>query len=211
MCYFQNNGFARRIYDDSSAALQLRGFYNEIGTPLLSGVNIQYLDGTSNKTSLTTNSFENFFDGSEIVVAGEIMDNTVSRFVSNITGRTANGTVSFDMDVDMREISSEASDDTAGLRDVTRRLWAYLTINDLLRKAKAATNKTDSDSMKKRALELSLKVTLYIMTSLSGGNMLEWIPGGAWYYYKLCYTLKRVRRVTSTILVLARLAAATQS
>ena len=180
MCYFQNNGFARRIYDDSSAALQLRGFYNEIGTPLLSGVNIQYLDGTSNKTSLTTNSFENFFDGSEIVVAGKILDNTVSRFVSNITGRTASGTVSFDMDVDMREISSEASDDTAGLRDVTRRLWAYLTINDLLRKAKAATNKTDIDSMKKRALALSLKVRLYIMTSLSVGNMLEWIPEGAW-------------------------------
>ena len=67
----QNNGFARKIYEAADAALQLEGFYQEISSPLLQNVTFSYPDelGLAN---LTETDFYNFFDGTEIVVAGRV-------------------------------------------------------------------------------------------------------------------------------------------
>uniref|UniRef100_A0A3Q2VGS6 Inter-alpha-trypsin inhibitor heavy chain H3-like n=1 Tax=Haplochromis burtoni TaxID=8153 RepID=A0A3Q2VGS6_HAPBU len=43
----QNNGVARRIYEDSDADLQLKGFYEEVATPLLTDVTMIYVGGTN--------------------------------------------------------------------------------------------------------------------------------------------------------------------
>jgi len=39
-----NTGFARVIYEASDASLQLRNFYKEISSPVLSNVTFQYID-----------------------------------------------------------------------------------------------------------------------------------------------------------------------
>lgn len=49
----QNNGFARKIYEDSDAALQIAGFYKEISTVLLKDVKFNYVDGTLYDTEVT--------------------------------------------------------------------------------------------------------------------------------------------------------------
>ena len=47
-----NEGVARRIYTDHDAGVQLEGFYEEISTPLLGNVNIEYIDGAAQIGSL---------------------------------------------------------------------------------------------------------------------------------------------------------------
>uniref|UniRef100_A0A4W4E808 Inter-alpha-trypsin inhibitor heavy chain H3 n=1 Tax=Electrophorus electricus TaxID=8005 RepID=A0A4W4E808_ELEEL len=74
----QNNGLARRIYEDSDAVLQLQGFYDEVASPLLSEVHFNYPDNTV--SALTGSYFKQLFNGSEIVVAGRLNDIAMNDF-----------------------------------------------------------------------------------------------------------------------------------
>uniref|UniRef100_A0A673HR40 Zgc:112265 n=1 Tax=Sinocyclocheilus rhinocerous TaxID=307959 RepID=A0A673HR40_9TELE len=65
----ENGGVARRIYEDSD------GFYEEVAVPLLTDIQLKYPGGTN----LTKTSFSLYFNGSEIVVSGQITDNSVEK------------------------------------------------------------------------------------------------------------------------------------
>uniref|UniRef100_A0A673JQI3 Inter-alpha-trypsin inhibitor heavy chain H3 n=1 Tax=Sinocyclocheilus rhinocerous TaxID=307959 RepID=A0A673JQI3_9TELE len=79
----QNNGLVRRIYEDSDAPLQLKGFYEEVSSPLLSDVQFHYPDNTVN--SLTRSHFKQLFNGSEIMVAGRLNDlNEIDNFAIEV-------------------------------------------------------------------------------------------------------------------------------
>lgn len=69
----QNNGFGRKIYEASDAALQLKGFYAEIASPLLSNVTFNYTSQEYNVTDLTVTRFPTVFGGTEIAVAGKLV------------------------------------------------------------------------------------------------------------------------------------------
>lgn len=45
-----NTGFARVIYEASDVSLQLRNFYKEISSPVLSNVTFKYVDAQVNYT-----------------------------------------------------------------------------------------------------------------------------------------------------------------
>uniref|UniRef100_A0A3Q2ZJT2 Inter-alpha-trypsin inhibitor heavy chain H3-like n=1 Tax=Kryptolebias marmoratus TaxID=37003 RepID=A0A3Q2ZJT2_KRYMA len=124
----ENNGVARRIYEDSDADVQLKGFYEEVATPLLTDVTMIYLGGTN----LTQTNFSQYYNGSEIVVAGEIMDNDIETFSPQVP---STGTV------------------TVGL---LQRVWAYLTVKQLLEKELLLSG-AEKEKVKKEVLELSLK------------------------------------------------------
>uniref|UniRef100_A0A665UNT7 Inter-alpha-trypsin inhibitor heavy chain H3 n=1 Tax=Echeneis naucrates TaxID=173247 RepID=A0A665UNT7_ECHNA len=109
----QNNGVARRIYEASDAALQLQGFYDEVASPLLSEVDLRYPDNTVE--FVTTNHFSQLFNGSEIVVAGRL-DFQVQGQASAINWNVV------------------YPDEEYIFGDFTERLWAYLTIQQLLEK-----------------------------------------------------------------------------
>uniref|UniRef100_A0A3B1K5Q4 Inter-alpha-trypsin inhibitor heavy chain 3 n=1 Tax=Astyanax mexicanus TaxID=7994 RepID=A0A3B1K5Q4_ASTMX len=72
----ENNGFARRIYEDSDASDQLQGFYKEVATLLLFDLELLY-EGASN---LTETAYSMYYNGSEIIVAGEITNNSLESF-----------------------------------------------------------------------------------------------------------------------------------
>lgn len=55
-----------------------KGFYEEVAIPLLLEVNLHYPESMEN--SLTTNHFRQFFDGSEIIVAGRLNDSQKNTF-----------------------------------------------------------------------------------------------------------------------------------
>uniref|UniRef100_A0A7N9AK91 Inter-alpha-trypsin inhibitor heavy chain H3 n=1 Tax=Mastacembelus armatus TaxID=205130 RepID=A0A7N9AK91_9TELE len=78
----ENKGMARRIYEASDATLQLQGFYEEVSSPLLSEVDLRYPDNAVD--FLTTNHFDRFFNGSEIVVAGRLTDNQLDNFMVEV-------------------------------------------------------------------------------------------------------------------------------
>uniref|UniRef100_A0A3P8UYV2 Inter-alpha-trypsin inhibitor heavy chain H3-like n=1 Tax=Cynoglossus semilaevis TaxID=244447 RepID=A0A3P8UYV2_CYNSE len=80
----QNKGLARRIYEASDATLQLQGFYEEVASPLLLDIDLRYPDNAVEFS--TKNSFTHLFNGSEIVVAGRLHDNSVDNFLVEVSG-----------------------------------------------------------------------------------------------------------------------------
>ncbi|GAB1298672.1 Inter-alpha-trypsin inhibitor heavy chain H3 [Apodemus speciosus] len=89
----ENHGLARRIYEDSDANLQLQGFYEEIANPLLTNVEVEYPENAI--LDLTRNSYPHFYDGSEIVVAGRLVDRNVNNFKADVKGHGALNDLTF--------------------------------------------------------------------------------------------------------------------
>ncbi|XP_006809334.1 inter-alpha-trypsin inhibitor heavy chain H3-like [Neolamprologus brichardi] len=142
----QNNGVARRIYVDSDADLQLKGFYEEVATPLLTDVTMIYVGGTN----LTQTNFSQYYNGSEIVVAGQITDNGIETFTPQVVAISSNRRLVFSDPNGIVESGGSVSD------DLIQRVWAYLTVKQLLDKELQLSG-PEKEQVKKEALSLSLK------------------------------------------------------
>ncbi|XP_043978381.1 inter-alpha-trypsin inhibitor heavy chain H3-like [Gambusia affinis] len=140
----QNNGVARRIYEDSDSDLQLKGFYDEVATPLLTDITMIYVGGTN----LTKTNFSQYYNGSEIVVAGEIIDNNVEIFTPQVVAISSKQKVTFSNT--NGSVGSSVSD------GLLQRVWAYLTVKQLLEKELLLSG-PEKEKVNKEALELSLK------------------------------------------------------
>uniref|UniRef100_A0A2K6FTW8 Inter-alpha-trypsin inhibitor heavy chain H3 n=1 Tax=Propithecus coquereli TaxID=379532 RepID=A0A2K6FTW8_PROCO len=99
----ENHGFARRIYEDSDADLQLQGFYEEVANPLLTGVELEYPENAI--LDLTQNSYQHFYDGSEIVVAGRLADEHMNSFKADVKGHGAVNDLTFTEEVTTEKIT----------------------------------------------------------------------------------------------------------
>ncbi|XP_056323968.1 inter-alpha-trypsin inhibitor heavy chain H3 isoform X2 [Danio aesculapii] len=143
----ENSGVARRIYEDSDADLQLQGFYDEVAVPLLTDIQLKYPGGTN----LTKSSFGLYFNGSEIVVSGQITDNNVESFTTEVIAVSKANNVMYQDTVVMKD----ASDVKPENEDFLQRLWAYLTVKQLLERQVLLKGQEQEDE-KKEALKLSL-------------------------------------------------------
>ncbi|XP_068838002.1 inter-alpha-trypsin inhibitor heavy chain H3 isoform X3 [Capricornis sumatraensis] len=150
----ENHGLARRIYEDSDASLQLQGFYEEVANPLLTGVEAEYPQNAI--LDLTQNSYQHFYDGSEIVVAGRLADKDMNSFKAAVKGHGAINDLTFTEEVDMKEMEKALQEWDYIFGDYIERLWAYLTIEQLLEKRKNAWGE-EKENLTAQALELSLK------------------------------------------------------
>uniref|UniRef100_A0A669DHK0 Inter-alpha-trypsin inhibitor heavy chain H3 n=1 Tax=Oreochromis niloticus TaxID=8128 RepID=A0A669DHK0_ORENI len=137
----QNKGLARRIFEASDAVVQLQGFYDEVASPLLLEVDMHYPDNAVD--SLTTSHFSQLFNGTEIVVAGHLMDNDLDNFLVEVVGQ---GVRKKGKTKEMEYIFG----------DFTERLWAYLTIQQLLEKRSSGTPDEKANTTAK-ALDMSLQ------------------------------------------------------
>uniref|UniRef100_A0A2I3LWQ8 Inter-alpha-trypsin inhibitor heavy chain H3 n=1 Tax=Papio anubis TaxID=9555 RepID=A0A2I3LWQ8_PAPAN len=99
----ENHGFARRIYEDSDADLQLQGFYEEVANPLLTGVEMEYPENAI--LGLTQNTYQHFYDGSEIVVAGHLVGEDVNSFKADVKGHGAANDLTFTEEVTTEKIT----------------------------------------------------------------------------------------------------------
>nr|XP_004661349.2 inter-alpha-trypsin inhibitor heavy chain H3 isoform X1 [Jaculus jaculus] len=150
----ENHGFARRIYEDSDANLQLQGFYEEVANPLLTDVEVEYPENAI--LDLTKNSYPHFYDGSEIVVAGRLVDGDMNNFKADVKGHGAFNDLTFTEEVDMKEMEQALKEQEYIFGNYIERLWAYLTIEQLLEKRKNAHGQ-EKENITAQALELSLK------------------------------------------------------
>ncbi|RZB41582.1 inter-alpha-trypsin inhibitor heavy chain H4, partial [Asbolus verrucosus] len=132
----QNLGFSRHIYKAADASLQLQDFYRKISSPLLSNVTFNYIDGV---TDVTKRHYPILFRGSELVVAGRTND--ISKISLRVDGICTTGLVHF------RPVREEPVSSL-------ERLWAYLTVQQILKERETAANKTE---LTKKALDLALK------------------------------------------------------
>uniref|UniRef100_A0A8C8FZ48 Inter-alpha-trypsin inhibitor heavy chain H3-like n=1 Tax=Oncorhynchus tshawytscha TaxID=74940 RepID=A0A8C8FZ48_ONCTS len=142
----ENGGVGRRIYTDSDAALQLQGFYEEVATPLLTDVQMVYLGGAN----LTQTNFSQYYNGSEIVVAGQIPDNNIEMFTAEVIAISKSNRVMYSDTLPTKEPIEARSDSHI------QRLWAYLTVKQLLDK-EVQLSGTAKEKVKKEALDLCLK------------------------------------------------------
>ncbi|XP_059185250.1 inter-alpha-trypsin inhibitor heavy chain H3-like isoform X2 [Centropristis striata] len=161
----QNNGVARRIYEDSDADLQLKGFYEEVATPLLIDVTMIYNGGTN----LTQTNFSQFYNGSEIVVAGQITDNDIETFTPQVVAISRSRKVTFS------ETNTTVESTGTVSNSHIQRVWAYLTVKQLLEKELLLSG-AEKENVKKEVLELSLKynfvtpLTSMVVTKPPGEN-----------------------------------------
>ncbi|XP_056461414.1 inter-alpha-trypsin inhibitor heavy chain H3-like isoform X2 [Gadus chalcogrammus] len=142
----ENSGVARRIYDDADADFQLKGFYAEVATPLLTNVMLIYEGGAN----LTQTNFSHYYNGSEIVVAGQITDNNIETFSPRVVAISGNKHVEFSETNSSTVMTASMSESN------TRRLWAYLTVKQLLDK-ELQLDGEEKERAKQEVLELSLK------------------------------------------------------
>ncbi|XP_068108914.1 inter-alpha-trypsin inhibitor heavy chain H3-like [Hyperolius riggenbachi] len=150
----ENSGIARRIYEDSDAALQLQGFYTEVANPTLVNVEMQYPENAI--ADLTQSSFKQYFDGSEIVVAGRIIDNNLDFFTVDVKADGAEKSLNYTENVQIQDKDEVKEQQEYIFGDFTERLWAYLTIQQLLEK-RVYADPSEKDSLEQKALGLALK------------------------------------------------------
>lgn len=169
----QNNGFARKIYEDSDAALQIAGFYKEISTVLLKDVKFNYVDGTLYDTEVTNTEFKTYFRGSEMVVSGKVKDlnKLQSGLIVNGTG-IGNQEVEFQVPpmkciilpwppITPFPVPTTAPVVTTRNPSIMEKLWAYMTIKQLLKQKDALDSQTEIKKLDEKILRLSLKVRGY--------------------------------------------------
>lgn len=93
----RNRGLARRVYEDSDASLQLAGFYEEISSPVLTKLKIDYLNETVDVDSVVQDNTHSYYDGSEVVTVGKLKDSnggSDKNVDAKVSGQGATGEVS---------------------------------------------------------------------------------------------------------------------
>uniref|UniRef100_UPI003AAD0594 inter-alpha-trypsin inhibitor heavy chain H3-like isoform X1 n=2 Tax=Centroberyx gerrardi TaxID=166262 RepID=UPI003AAD0594 len=150
----QNKGVARRIYEASDATIQLQGFYEEVASPLLSEVDLRYPDNAVD--FLTTSHFSQLFNGSEIVVAGRLSDSDIVNFLVEVFAKGPEEDFQVQGQASAADWGVIYPEEEYIFGDFTERLWAYLTIQQLLEKSEVGTQQ-DRDSAAAKAMEMSLQ------------------------------------------------------
>ncbi|XP_070594742.1 inter-alpha-trypsin inhibitor heavy chain H4-like isoform X2 [Erythrolamprus reginae] len=158
-----NSGIARRIYEDSDAALQLQDFYSEVAIPILKEININYLGNAVE--DVTENNFKLLYEGSEIVVAGKL-DNEIDIFSLEIKAQAHGGNLTLKEDANVTEKAQVFKHEEYIFGNFIEKLWAYLTIQQLLEKSVLA-KEAEKKTLENQALNLSLKYSFVTpMTSM---------------------------------------------
>uniref|UniRef100_A0A2K6P7J0 Inter-alpha-trypsin inhibitor heavy chain H1 n=1 Tax=Rhinopithecus roxellana TaxID=61622 RepID=A0A2K6P7J0_RHIRO len=149
----ENNGRAQRIYEDRDATQQLQGFYSQVAKPLLVDVDLQYPQDAV--LALTQNRHKQYYEGSEIVVAGRIADNKQSSFKADVRAHGEGQKFSTTCLVDEEEMKKLLRERGHMLENHVERLWAYLTIQELLAK-RMKVDGEERANLSSQALRMSL-------------------------------------------------------
>ncbi|NXY47471.1 ITIH4 inhibitor, partial [Ceuthmochares aereus] len=165
-----NGGIARRIYETADAALQLQGFYEEVATPILMKIEMQYPENAIE--GLTKNNFKLFFEGSEIIVSGKIK-NDLDVLPVEIKAQSHASDLTLKEEAHVKEKEQVFKNQSYIFGNFIERLWAYLTIQQLLEKSISAQEE-DQKALEAQALELSLQYNF--VTSLT--SMVVTKPAG---------------------------------
>ncbi|XP_023571448.1 inter-alpha-trypsin inhibitor heavy chain H4 isoform X2 [Octodon degus] len=148
-----NGGLARRIYEDSDSALQLQDFYQEVANPLLRDVAFEYSSNAVEE--VTRDNFRHHFKGSEMVVAGKLRDQSPDVLLARVRGQMDTQNITFQVESSTAEQKELFQTPKYIFHNFMERLWAYLTIQQLLENFVSASE-VESEALKNRALNLSL-------------------------------------------------------
>ncbi|XP_061684443.1 inter-alpha-trypsin inhibitor heavy chain H6 [Syngnathoides biaculeatus] len=151
-----NRGVARMVFEDADATLQLKGFYDEVASPLLSDVQLNYLDQQA--FDVTRSLFPNYFRGSELIVAGRLPAE-LNNFKVSISASDSKQRVKLENEVLINSTwrSPDCSGAPEGISSFVHRLWAYFTIKELLLTKLSTPDAVTQKLLVDKATNLSLE------------------------------------------------------
>ncbi|RXN00229.1 Inter-alpha-trypsin inhibitor heavy chain H5 [Acipenser ruthenus] len=156
----ENCGMMRRIYEDADARTMLKGFYDEIGTPLLSDIHIDYTEDTVEH--VTQKLFTNYFNGSEIVIAGKLSGQSTGSLHVQVKASNSDKSIMLETDVPLQEKAKGVEKNINSLvnttteKDYIERLWGYLSVKELLQSRLRSESSRERETLSDQAKNLSL-------------------------------------------------------
>ncbi|XP_021071332.1 inter-alpha-trypsin inhibitor heavy chain H5 [Mus pahari] len=158
----ENCGLMRRVHEEEKAGAQLIGFYDEIRTPLLSDIRIDYPPDVVEHATKTL--FPNYFNGSEIVIAGKMVDKKFDQLHVEVTASNSKKFVILkrDIPVESRKMGNDVSvtpgSDGNGGKDLNHieRLWSYLTVKELLSSWRQSNSEQEKEQLRQKVQDLAL-------------------------------------------------------
>lgn len=151
-------------------------FYDEIGTPLLSDVQLSY--GEDSALAVTQNVFVNYFNGSEVVVAGRLANRSAEWLHVTVTASSGARSVALAADVPLRRRQAETRQmaaATAAVAEATNgaivgganstvaalhfaeHVWAFLTVQQSLDSRLSSRSSRQRAELVDRAVQLALR------------------------------------------------------
>jgi len=154
---------AKQIYEGSDAALQLEGFYQEISSPLLSELSLNYVGDAIDQDNVSNTTLKTFFKGSTFVIAGKLPNIENSIFNVDIKAKAGDEDYveHFNICLQMNPTSTVNSNPRTNCyfptppparsdaQNFLKSLYAYLTIKQLQEK--------DDTPSSERALKMALE------------------------------------------------------
>uniref|UniRef100_H3AMP0 Inter-alpha-trypsin inhibitor heavy chain 2 n=1 Tax=Latimeria chalumnae TaxID=7897 RepID=H3AMP0_LATCH len=150
----ENRGTAQRIYANQDASVQLRNFYKQVSTPLLRSIEVNY--PKDSVVEVTQNSFDKYFSGSELVVAGRVVSNTVQFLESVVTAKSAHMDYNLIALEEVTKLDEVLSQQKFVNIDFSRQMWAFLMINQLLAERSLASSAAKKRSITKKIMDLAV-------------------------------------------------------
>ncbi|XP_050963388.1 inter-alpha-trypsin inhibitor heavy chain H5 [Labeo rohita] len=156
----ENCGTMRRIPEDADAKVMLKGFYDEIGTPLLSDIRVEYSEDAVEY--ITQNLFTNYFNGSELVVAGKLTNRSSDSLHVQVTAINSERSIVLEKDVSIHEQEQKTERRLAeaevgpNANGYVERLWGYLSVKDGLKGRLRSQTSAERENYTQHAKNLSL-------------------------------------------------------
>ncbi|XP_022376478.1 inter-alpha-trypsin inhibitor heavy chain H5 [Enhydra lutris kenyoni] len=147
----ENCGLTRRVLEEDDAGSQLIGFYDEIRTPLLSDIRVDYPPAMVERATRTL--FPNYFNGSEIVIAGKLADSKAGQLHVEVTASNSKKFVILKSDVPVEPRRVEGG---AGDPNHVERLWSYLTVKELLSSWRHSRDAREKERLRQQVQALAL-------------------------------------------------------
>uniref|UniRef100_A0A673ICF8 Inter-alpha-trypsin inhibitor heavy chain 5 n=1 Tax=Sinocyclocheilus rhinocerous TaxID=307959 RepID=A0A673ICF8_9TELE len=156
----ENCGTMRRIPEDADASVMLKGFYDEIGTPLLSDIRVEYSEDAVEY--ITQNLFTNYFNGSELIVAGKLTNHSSDSLHVQVTASNSERSIVLEKDMSIHEREQETerrlAEAEAGpnVNGYVERLWGYLSVKDGLKGRLRSQTSAERENYTQHTTNLSL-------------------------------------------------------
>ncbi|KAA0721135.1 Inter-alpha-trypsin inhibitor heavy chain H2 [Triplophysa tibetana] len=150
-----NRGIAQRIFANHDASQQLKEFYSQVSSPLLRSITIHFTE--SAVSDVTQNSFDKFFSGSELIVAGKLQPTDLTTLQSFINASAANMDLHIQTKADIKELDLELNSQQHSFPGFARQMWAYITVNQLLAERSLAPTANKKHKITQRILALAVE------------------------------------------------------
>lgn len=140
--------------------LTLYSFYDEIGTPLLSDIRVEYSEDAVEY--ITQNLFTNYFNGSELVVAGKLTNRSADSLHIQVTASNSEKSIVLEKDVSLHDREQETERRLAeaevgpNAEGYVERLWGYLSVKDGLKGRLRSQTSGERENYTQHATNLSL-------------------------------------------------------